>query len=58
MKKTITTVLLMAILIANSQTRHRKTRSDKGKTHTHSASYNVKKAVKSSTAPKKTKTRK
>ena len=40
-----------------AQTHHRKTRSDKGKTHSHTTSYQVKKAIKPS-SPKKTTTKK
>lgn len=48
----------MIISIANSQTGHRKTRSDKGGTHKHTASYSLKKAAKSSSTPKKTRKKK
>lgn len=58
MKKIITIALVMIISIANSQTGHRKTRSDKGGTHKHTASYSLKKAAKSSSTPKKTRKKK
>ncbi len=54
MKKTI--LLLVAIMFAfnvNAQTR--KTRSDKGGTHSHTSKYYVKKAVKSTTSTSNTK---
>jgi hypothetical protein len=50
-------LIIIFIITANlcfSQTHTRKTRSDKGKTHNHSATYIAKKAIK----PKSTKTKK
>lgn len=52
--KDIVTLLFIFLFTGNfySQTHTRKTRSDKGKTHCHTTSYVVKKALK----PKSTKT--
>ena len=54
MKKLIVGSLVLASIGLGGQTGHRKTRSDKGKTHSHTTTYVVKKALK----PKSTKTTK
>lgn len=54
MKNILIILLVIATNVCVSQTSSRKTRSDKGKKHNHSASYVVKKALK----PKPTKTQK
>lgn len=52
MKKIILLLMLLSAKIFYGQTHTRKTRSDKGKTHSHTTSYEIKKALK----PKTTKT--
>ena len=54
MKKLFLTLFILIAGLTFSQTHSRKTRSDKGKTHSHSTEYYMKKAL----TPKPTKTKK
>ena len=54
MKKLLLLVLIFSSCFSFAQTHTRKTRSDKGKKHSHTLGYTVKKAIK----PKSTTTKK